>query len=288
MSTIVPPDPVQHTAIQPPTSPSAAGFGNGVPMPHPFPEPPRDLISDDGEPLESDWRRLAMTLLIDVVTQHMGQRRDYFVGGNMFIYFSAEQAKNRDFRGPDFFFVDGVSLDKPRLYWAIWDEGARFPDLIIELASPSTINEDRTTKKAVYEKLFHTKEYFVYDPDQNVLEGYSLTSKGYRRKPTNDQGMQWSRVLNLWLGTWHGAYQEKSYRYLRWFDPDGNLVPTQGEAGQKRAMLERQRADAEHMRADAERQRADTERQRAESAEAQLARLRSLLETKEQGKNGGK
>ena len=69
------------------------------------PLPQVELIETDGEPLESDWHRLAMNLLIDVVTFMLQGQSDYFVGGNMFIYFDEERARNRDFRGPDFFFI---------------------------------------------------------------------------------------------------------------------------------------------------------------------------------------
>src|SRR5437016_3924489 len=71
------------------------------------PVPKVELLETDGEPLESDWHRLEMNLLIDVVTVRQGDRQDYFVGGNMFIYFDEEQARHRNYRGPDFFFVNG-------------------------------------------------------------------------------------------------------------------------------------------------------------------------------------
>ncbi len=66
-----------------------------------------DLIEDDGVPLESSWHRLCLTLLIASVLHHQRDRSDFDVGGNMFIYFSLEQARKRDFRGPDFFVVQG-------------------------------------------------------------------------------------------------------------------------------------------------------------------------------------
>jgi Uma2 family endonuclease len=69
--------------------------------------PPDNLPETDGVPLESAWHRAAIALLIEsVVCRMQGQgRTDYYVGGNMFIYFSRQQARDRDYRGPDFFFV---------------------------------------------------------------------------------------------------------------------------------------------------------------------------------------
>lgn len=74
------------------------------------PLPPTDLIFDDGEPLESDRHCIAMNRLIHSVQQAFSQRTDFFAGGNMFVYYSRNQAMNQDFRGPDFFValeVDG-------------------------------------------------------------------------------------------------------------------------------------------------------------------------------------
>ena len=74
-----------------------------------------ELVHSDGEPMDSDWHRDAMNLLIEAVRNHLADRTDYFCGGNMFIYFSVEQARNRDFRGPDFFFVKGRPSQPQRL-----------------------------------------------------------------------------------------------------------------------------------------------------------------------------
>lgn len=73
------------------------------------PMPPTDLIFDDGEPLESSRHRVAINTLISSIRHHFALLNDYFVGGNMFVYYSSQQVKNKDFKGPDFFVV----LDVP-------------------------------------------------------------------------------------------------------------------------------------------------------------------------------
>lgn len=65
------------------------------------PLPPTNLIFDDGEPLETNRHRTAMNILIRSLQQAWADRSDFFTGGNMFIYYSSEQVRNRDFRGPD-------------------------------------------------------------------------------------------------------------------------------------------------------------------------------------------
>ncbi|MCC3444928.1 MAG: Uma2 family endonuclease, partial [Microcoleus sp. PH2017_03_ELD_O_A] len=105
-------------------------------------KPPTDLIFDDGAEMESNRHRIAMTVLIRSAEQGLANRNDFFVGGNMFIYFSAQQVRNRDYRGPDFFAVLGVDGNTSRQGWVVWDENGRYPDIIVELLSPSTANED--------------------------------------------------------------------------------------------------------------------------------------------------
>jgi Uma2 family endonuclease len=228
-----------------------------------------------------------MNLLIDVIRQAMAERRkeDFFSGGNMFVYFSLEQAqviatepreKHPQFRGPDVFFVAGVDGRCDRKAWVVWREEGRYPDLIVELLSPSTAKVDRTVKKALYESTFRTPEYFLYDPETDALEGFRHLDGAYQRlkadKRPGSQGRLWSRELGLWLGRWQGRRQGLDATWLRLYDSDGRLIPTPEEA-------EHQRADAEHQRADAERLRADAERLRADAAEAELARLRAREST---------
>jgi Uma2 family endonuclease len=248
-----------------------------------FPFPPTDLPEEDGIPLESDWHRLEMTLLIELVVLHLAGREDYFVGGNMFIYFDARQARDRNFRGPDFFFVWDAPLNPPRRYWAIWDEGGKYPDVIIELSSPTTAAVDHGIKKTTYEKVFRTHDYFIYDPDERKLQGWRLSHDGsgrYEEIEVNDKGWLWSERLGLWLGPWTGKYQGKDEVYLRFFDKAGNLIPTaqeRTEMERQHAEAEKQRAEAEKHHAEVEKQRADAEKQRADTAETELARLKAQL-----------
>ncbi|HEY9704449.1 MAG TPA: Uma2 family endonuclease, partial [Allocoleopsis sp.] len=99
---------------------------------------PTELIYDDGEPMESNRHRIAMNILIDSVNLALSDRQDFFAGGNMFIYYSSEQFKNEDFKGPDFFVVLDTDGQKSRKSWTVWEENGRYPDVIIELMSPST------------------------------------------------------------------------------------------------------------------------------------------------------
>jgi Uma2 family endonuclease len=194
------------------------------------PLPNVQLVETDGMPLESHWHVLQIPLLLELVAYWFRDRNDYYAGGNMFLYFSEEQARNRDYRGPDFFYVDGASRLPLRPFWAVWLEGGRYPDLIIELLSPTTAREDRTTKRTLYERTFRTFEYFCYDPDTERLEGWRLGPRQrYVEIAPDERGWMQVEELGLWLGTWRGQYQGFEAVWLRFYDAEGQLVPTQAE-----------------------------------------------------------
>ena len=245
---------------------------------------PFELVYEDGEPMEDHWHVIGKDLLIDQVHQVMAERgrSDYFTSGNIFVYYSFEQAddvvKGRPyFRGPDFFYVGGVEGQRERHAWVAWEEGGRLPDLIVELLSPKTAHVDRTTKKELYARTFRTPEYYLYDFETMDLEGFLLAGDVYVPMVPNAQGRLRSRQLGLDLGLWRGIQDEVETTWLRFYDPDGRLVPTREEAASQRAEAERQRAEAASQRAEVERQRADAAEARAEAALAELERLRAKL-----------
>jgi Uma2 family endonuclease len=67
-----------------------------------------ELPYDDSEPMESWRHRCQMDLLISTTQTWLQPRSDGFVGGNMFLYYSLEQARSRNFKGPDYFVVLSV------------------------------------------------------------------------------------------------------------------------------------------------------------------------------------
>ncbi len=183
-------------------------------------------------------------------------RTDYFAGGNLTVYYSPEQKKSVDFRGPDFFVVQGVDGTRERGSWVVWDEGGRYPDVIVELLSPSTQHLDRGEKKQIYQDIFRTPEYFTFDPESLELEGWRLMGGVYEAIPPDEGGRLPSRQLGLALGVVGGD--------LRLHTLAGDVVPRPEEEA-----LAAMRCAIE------EKQRADEERQRADEAIAELERLRA-------------
>jgi Uma2 family endonuclease len=260
--------------MKPTTSPSAppTTAPRGPRGPHPHPEVLEDLrrldallVEEDGENMETSWHRAGMELLIQSVLWWFRGRDDFYVAGDIFIYFSAEHVYNRDFRGPDFFFVDHVPLNPPRPFWVVWHENGRYPDVIIEILSPSTEEADRTTKFAIYERTFRTHEYYLYDFDRGRFEGWRIGAAGrYEPIAPNDRGWLWCERFGLWLGPWDGEWARMSHvRWPRLYDPEGRVAPTEAEFNAEQARLAQEQA-----------RQAD---ERAAGAEAEVARLRALL-----------
>lgn len=242
-----------------------------------------DLPCDDGEPMETSRHRLQMELLIRTLEPWARARGDVFLNGNMFLYFSGEQLRGKDFRGPDFFVVLGVS-PRERKSWVLWHE-EKGPDLIVELISDSTRQTDKIEKKRIYQDRLRVAEYFWFDPwNPDDFAGFTLTDGHYRPIQPHADGRLPSPVLGLSLVYWDGAYGGVEARWIRWATPEGALLPTDTEAAQAEAaaaqiavQAAQTARDAARQQAGAEAERAREAERRAQDAEAEIARLRALL-----------
>ena len=265
------------------------------------------LPSGDGDKMESDWHVVSIALLDELVRNHLGAPQNYFCGGNMFVYYSVEQAKEIEeyveaetvarkprFKGPDFFLVKDVDGTKPRESWVVWQEDGRYPDLVVEFISPSTRRKDVNENAKFYATVFRVPEYFWFDRYRGVLRGYRLSAGGYAPIRADRRGWLWSEVLGAYVGVWKGEYRGRVFPWLRLWDKDGNLVLTRAEReareratreqAEAQAQQERERAERERERAEQERAareqaeaQAQQERERAEQLQAELERLREML-----------
>ncbi|NMF57348.1 Uma2 family endonuclease [Pseudanabaena yagii] len=197
---------------------------------------------------------------------------------------------------PDWFAVLGV----PRLYdghdlrlsYVIWQEGVS-PSIVVELLSPSTEKEDLgeleisdrngansqvekpPSKWKVYEQILRIPYYLVFSRYTNQLRVFTLRSGHYVEMPLTESKI-WIPEIELGLGIWEGEYRGIDRLWLRWYDSEGNWIPTDAEsleiAKQEIASVE-QRAESAEQRAESAEQRAESAEQRAEYL---LQRLREL------------
>jgi hypothetical protein len=246
-----------------------------------------ELPYDFGPQMETSLHRSGMNELIDSLADWLADQgvTDTFVGGNLALYFSADQLIKNDFVGPDVFVARPTST-RPRKSWVVWQENIT-PCVVIELLSEVTEKTDRTEKMKIYAQTLKVGEYYLFDPVDGRLEGYRLSQRApayvvIPPDPASEDPIVDCEQLQLRLGVRWDDSPHGEIPHLRWMTPSGAWVPTPAE----RARQERQRADAEMQRAEfaearvarlAAKQRADAEKQRAEAAEARAARLAAQL-----------
>lgn len=187
--------------------------------------PKSDLLSDES-PMETELHLRQLMLLIQSLELLWKDRQDFYAFGNLTIYYSPNQRKSEYFRGPDFFVVLGVAR-KPRKSWVVWEEDGKYPHVIIDILSDSTAETDRGLKKEIYQETFRTPNYFWFDPNSLEFKGFQLMLGKYEEIAANEQGWLWSQQLELFLGV-HDSQ-------LRFFTPEGKLVPTPEEVAEKMA-----------------------------------------------------
>jgi Uma2 family endonuclease len=215
--------------------------------------PDASKIESDEPEMESSLHYVQLALLVACLEWLWREKNDFFIGANLTVYYSEQQLRNRDFLGPDFFLVRNTQK-RPRWSWVVWQEDGMYPDLIIELLSESTAKVDRNEKKILYQNCWRNPEYFWFDPENLDFAGFRLIGQKYQEIVANESGRLWSDVLELYLG----ISEEK----LRYFTPDGQLVPTPEEA----ALQAQQQAQQAQ-------QQAQQAQQRAERLAAQLRAL---------------
>jgi Uma2 family endonuclease len=235
--------------------------------------PDSSLLASDEPEMESSLHYLQAMLLVSCLEWLWRDRDDFFIGANLTVYFSRQQLKNRDFRGPDFFLVKNTQR-KPRRSWVLWEEDGKYPDIIIELLSESTAEVDRTTKRELYQDRFRTPEYFWFDPESLEFVGLRLIGNRYQEIPNQPQG-KWSETLGLYLKILDGQ--------LRFFKPDGELVPTPQESAvrageaviqaQRESDLARQESAIAQRESDLAKQESAIAKQEAEQLKAKLREL---------------
>ena len=91
-------------------------------------------------------------------------RNDITVGGNLMIYY--DQGNPRKWLAPDVFVCYGVENRLRRTY-KTWEEGI-FPQIIFEIASDGTFENDLGGKRLEYARL-GVEEYYLLDPEREYL-----------------------------------------------------------------------------------------------------------------------
>ena len=196
-----------------------------------------------------------------------------FCAGDMNLYYDVQHPQW--YKRPDWFGVVGVSrlydeVDM-RLSYVVWQEGVN-PFVIVELLSPGTEKEDlgknneekpssesedltgngqviehKSTRKPprkweVYEQILRIPYYIVFSRYTNRLRVFKLEGGSYQELELQESRL-WIPELELGLGLWQGEYQGIERLWLRWYDVQGNWIPTEAEQALQQLEDERQRAE---------------------------------------------
>ena len=178
------------------------------------------------------------------------------------------------------FGVDAKAIRARRLYLP-WEVG-KPPDFAMEIASPSTAENDVENKPRIYQEKVKAQELWMHDPSGGryykfPLKGLELVDGEYQEieLTTAPDGVLkgYSEVLGLsvaWLDGFPRLYDHAN----------GVYIERVKELSAARRAAEAQR-DAEKARADAEKERADAEKARADAAETQRDALAAHLDMTE-------
>lgn len=249
-----------------------------------------DYPSGDGEPMAETWIHVrAIIWLHQALEDIFRDRSDVFVASDIFWYWEEGNPAARI--SPDVMVVLGVRPRDPRERRSFfsWEEGGAVPAVVFEMASRSTVDEDLGPKFWRYEEL-GVREYFLFDPEGThlvpVLQGFRLNRSAYRR----------ILMTNGELESELGFRMRVEDTMLRLIDSrTGQPIPTRSEAAQAaqaaaeaaQAAAEAAQAAAKAAQATAQAAQAATqaaeaaaaaERERADQLQAEVERLRALLQ----------
>jgi Uma2 family endonuclease len=174
--------------------------------------------TSDGKPMaETDWHRILMIDLIQTLENWFADDPKVYVSGNLLMFYVP--GDRRRHLSPDVFVVKGVPKHK-RLYYLVWEE-KKGPDIVIELTSKSTRNEDLKKKFELYQGILEVSEYFLFDPLGDYLkpplQGFRLQDGKYEPIAPAKNRLP-SQTLRLHLerdGENLRLYNPKSGQWLR-------------------------------------------------------------------------
>lgn len=215
---------------------------------------------------------------------HQGVRA--FVGADQFIYW-VQHAPTVSV-APDIYVLPGVSPDIAPRCWKVWEQGV-VPSFALEVMAEEN-TKDLILSPRRYDEL-GVRELIMFDPyadqrrDPVRFWVYRRKGKGEFLPPA--EVTNGDRVRSSELGAYIRVVGSGDAQRLRLgTGPKGRILfPTEAEeqavkTAQERVKVEQERARAERERAKTEQEHAKAlqEQQRAEAAEAEVLRLRALLE----------
>ncbi len=235
---------------------------------------PVDFVLPD-DPVENIQQPPLAAALTDALGQNDRLQPTLLIGSNFALV--ATLNKTTVVKAPDWFYVPQVQPVAPgtiRRSYTPYLEGAPVA-IVMEFLSAEDCGELslRSTppygKLYFYEQILQVPTYVTYDPYDLELQVRTLENGRYVLQNADANNRYWIPELQLFLGVWAGERLCQNSHWLRWWDPEGQMLLWSSE----QAKQESQRAEQESQRAERESQRAEQESQRADMLAAKLREL---------------
>lgn len=235
------------------------------------PPPPKEVLptmynlpsEDPEEPgLPDEFHDFQPQLLRETFQPSDYLLEEIFIGTDLNLYYDARN--HLWYKRPDWFAVLGASRlyqeRDLRLSYVVWQEGID-PTVVVELLSPGTEKEDLgqtlrevnqpPTKWEVYERILRIPYYIIFDRYTDNLQLFQNIAGRYQ-EITFTKTPVWLPSIELSIGLWQGTFQGIERLWLRWYDAQGNLIPTPAEKSEQQRestqkQLEQERTKAERL-----------------------------------------
>ena len=193
----------------------------------------------DGKFVKNYRKYTQIMLLTETLVPVLDERfpdKKYCIGQDSDIYWRWDSdVPERGAEALDWFLVVGVppTLDgKARHSYVMWKEFIA-PVIALEFVSGDGSEErDKTAfngKFWIYEQALRIPFYGIYEVEKGVIEMCHLVDGTYRPMMPNEAGRYVIEPLGVQLGIWHGVFLDLDLPWMRWWDAQGQLLPTSSE-----------------------------------------------------------
>lgn len=211
----------------------------------------------DGQPMAENTLQFEWIVLIKLgLEAAFFDRDDIFIAGDLFWYPVEGRVDIR--LAPDVMVAIGRPKGHRRSYLQ-WFEDNIPPQIAIEILSPGNRQGEMLRKFKFYQQ-YGVQEYYIYDPQENILTGYHRINEQLKEIPD----------MRNWKSPLLGIQFEWREKTLKLYQPDGKPFLSYLELREARQKAELavkealQKLEKEQQRAEQEKQRAEQEKQKAE------------------------
>jgi Uma2 family endonuclease len=220
------------------------------------------LVTEDDAPVDNFQSEKQQRLLVEPLYSSWFPGLSFIAAANVGLFYALKQ----DPIVPDVMLSLGLEMptdwsQKQNRSYFVWEFG-KVPEVCIEIVSNREGDELTLSRKSQQKGKTASKKdlyaqigvlyYAVFDPleqlqqpeemNGSLLRVWALREGRYREL----ESPFWLETVGLGLTLWSGLFEGVGGQWLRWCDPDGQMILTGAEGRE----LERQRAEAERQRAD--------------------------------------